>query len=443
LVEQLTKARFSVYERLRCGQSYIPTRLSILPSRRQILVIQKQTKIRSRHQIKVLKLAEKHGAVDCRQAVNSTRTCFKPSTTDKTMKTIFFKRWPHLAGMGFLLALLLNGCTTATPKKTNYTFFPPAPDEPRVQFLTSFSGDTDLGRSSGFQEYITGVKSAAPLEKPYGLALNDGKVFVCDTVKGVVQIFDLKKQRASYFAPQGEGRMKMPFNLSVDEDGTRYIVDTLRNQVLIYTKDGEYVTAIGKKDEFKPTDVVVTTNRLFITDLHAHCVKVYDKTERSYLFSIPASTNVAKQTLYSPVNMALDKVNNRLLVSDISRFAIQIYDLEGKYLDTIGQQGLGMGSFARPKGVAVDREGIAYVVDASVQLVQMFDKQGRLLMYFGQPGASTRGQLTLPAAVKIDYKHLDYFSKYVAPGFKLDYVILVTSQFGENKVSVYGFLKKK
>jgi len=359
------------------------------------------------------------------------------------MKTLFKTHFFPVVVGGLVLALLA-GCTTAPPAaKKTYTFFPPAPDEPHVQFLTSFSGDLDLGRSRSFAEYLSGSKPVGPLVKPYGLALYDGNVFVCDTVQGVVQVFDLKKHRAAYFVPQGEGRLKLPFNLSIDDDGTRYVADTLRNQVLVYGSDGAYLTAIGKKDEFKPTDVAVTTNRLYITDLQAHAVKVYGKADQKFLFSIPATTNVTQGKLFSPVNLALDKVNNRLLVSDIGNFSVQIYDLDGNYLKTLGQQGVGMGCFSRPKGVAVDHEGITYVVDAAVQVVQMFDKQGRLLMFFGQPGASTRGQLLLPASVKIDYDHVSYFQKYVAPGYQCEYLIFVTSQFGGDKVNVYGFLKKK
>jgi hypothetical protein len=75
-------------------------------------------------------------------------------------------------------------------------------------------------------------------------------------------------------------------------------------------------------------------------------------------------------------------------------------------------------------------------------VVQIFDPEGRLLLFFGQPGASTQGELTLPAGVDIDYENVDYFQKYLAPGQQCEYLILVTSQFGPHKVNVYGFLKK-
>ena len=54
----------------------------------------------------------------------------------------------------------------------------------------------------------------------------------------MIEVFDLKKHRASYFAPPGEGRLRVPINLAIDTDGTRYVADTGREQVLIFSADG-------------------------------------------------------------------------------------------------------------------------------------------------------------------------------------------------------------
>ena len=73
----------------------------------------------------------------------------------------------------------------------------------------------------------------------------------------VVEVFDLVKKRARYFAPRGEGRLLMPINISIDADGTRYVADTGRSQVVIFDKDGNFLEAIGTKDEMKPCDVAI------------------------------------------------------------------------------------------------------------------------------------------------------------------------------------------
>ena len=357
------------------------------------------------------------------------------------MKTMTPSRFIPLF-CGWLLAGL-SGCTTAPKTPKTHTFFPSSPDEPRIQFLTSFGSEAELGRGHSFADYITGEqKTTDPLVKPYGLAMHDGSVFVCDTVAGKIEVFDMKKGRASYFDPPGEGKLRLPINITIDQDGTRYVSDTGRAQVLIFSAGGTFLEAMGKKDEMKPSDVAISSDRLYVADLLNHCVRVYSKAGHKFLFSIPAEAKAAQGKLLSPTNLALDQQNGRLLVSDTGGNVVQVYDLEGKHLRSIGQAGVAPGSFARPKGVAVDRQGLIYVVDAATQVVQIFDAEGRLLLFFAQAGASTAGEVILPAAVKIDYDNIAYFQKYVAPGRQLDYLIFVTSQFGGQKVSVYGFLKR-
>jgi DNA-binding beta-propeller fold protein YncE len=120
-------------------------------------------------------------------------------------------------------------------------------------------------------------------------------------------------------------------------------------------------------------------------------------------------------------------------------FRVNLYDSQGKYIRTIGKEGLETGTFARPKGVAVDHEGHIYVADAATQIIQAFDTDGHVLMYFGNP-ASTAGDSTcMPAGIAIDYDNVGQFQKFIAPNFAVEYLILVVNQFGAHKVSVFGY----
>ena len=357
-----------------------------------------------------------------------------------------------------LLLLALAGCQSAAPEeKKAAVFYPQPPDAPRLQYLTSFSGEQDLVREvSKFQSFVVGKQVSNKLiAKPYGVALHDNKLYVCDVGLGSIDILDLKDRSFRYFAPGGEGKLVTPINIAVDRDGTRYVADTSRGQVLIYGADGQYRGAIGTKpappaeasvapgavpESMKPSDVVVAGNRLFISDLQSHLVHVYDKTKRERLFTVPNDPAKAepRSQLFSPVNMALD-TQGRLYVSDLGSFRVQQYDADGRYLRTFGLgAGDRPGEFTRPKGVAVDRDGRVYVVDAASQVVQIFDEQGRLLLFFGEMQNGNPG-LDLPSKIIIDYEHVALFQSYAAPGFHLEYLVLVTSQFGERKVSVFGF----
>jgi|SRR5581483_326666 sugar lactone lactonase YvrE len=337
------------------------------------------------------------------------------------------------------LVCLLAGCATQPKTKTEYVLFPPPPDEPRIQYLMSFGNEDDLGGRSKLSEFVVGQEKVFnPIWKPYGVTTTKGMVYVCDTEAANVVQTDLNKRKISYLKPQGQAAMKVPINVAVDKDGTRYVSDTGRGQVLIYGSDAGYIAAIGKANEMKPCGLALAGDRLYVTDLANHCVRVYAKASRELLFTVPRKPD-EKSKLYSPTNVTLDE-QGRIYVSDTGGFFVQIYDADGNHLRCLGQHGIDPGSFARPKGIGVDHQGRVYVVDATTTVVQLFDAEGRLLMHFGEPKTSGAGALYLPAGLTIDYANVDLFKRYVAPNRKLEYLIFVTNQVGPQKVSVYGFL---
>jgi hypothetical protein len=79
-----------------------------------------------------------------------------------------------------------------------------------------------------------------------------------------------------------------------------------------------------------------------------------------------------------------------------------------------------------------------YVSDAAFENVQLFDRDGRLLMDFGQPGEGKEG-LNLPTGVTIDRDNVEWFRRFAREGFDIEYLIFVASQFGPNKIDVFGF----
>lgn len=349
--------------------------------------------------------------------------------------------WLGLAAATVLMCMA-GGCASA-PKKQAPIFFPAPPETPRLQFLTHYSEALDIEPApSRFYYFLTGAEpDRKVIVKPYGLALHDSKLFVCDTILNAIEIFDLKARRFEYFTSRGAGKLGKPVNLAVDVDGTRFVADLLRDEVLVYSNEGHYAGAVGERGSMEPVDVAVTSNRLYIADMKSRRVQVFEKSTRKLLSAIPREPKDASEDLFGPTNLALDPMG-RLYVSDSRAFRIQLYDADGLYLRTLGRHGDLPGEFARPKGIATDREGRLYSVDAAAQLVQIFDDEGRLLLYFGEPDGSAAA-LVLPAKVIIDYDHVDLFRRYAAPDFELEYLVLVSSQYGNRKVMVYGFGHKK
>jgi len=241
--------------------------------------------------------------------------------------------------------------------------------------------------------------------------------------------------------PDGQDAMRLPINVAVDKDECCYVTDIARGQVLIYGKDHKLLTALGKPGEMKPCGIALAGDRLYVTDMTNHCVRVYNRSTRELLLNVPRNPADEKARLFGPTNVAVDE-KGRICVADTQGFVVKMYDAEGNFLFKIGELGVTPGQFALPKGVGMDREGRIYVLDAAAPVIQLFDAEGKLLMYFGQPNGTQPGSLYLPAGLAVDYDNVALFQNYVSPGFKLEYLILVTNQAGPNKVNVYGFLRK-
>lgn len=343
---------------------------------------------------------------------------------------------------GLLVVTLVAGCATRPKKQANYFFFPPPPDEPRLQYLVGFSSEDQLFSQGGFRNFVMGAdRSYKPIGKPYGVTVGKERVYVCDTLAATVGVFKLDKKAMQYLRAPGQGALRTPINAAVDAQGNLYVTDMGREQVLIYGPDLSYLGALGRKDEMKPSGVAVHGENLYVADLQNHAVRVYRLRDRQLVQTLPKAGAEEKAKLFSPTNLAVDE-QGRVYVSDTGAFRVQVYDAQGNYLRSLGGQGLAPGNFARPKGVAVDHEGRVYVVDAATQVVQLFDDQGRLLMFFGDPSGTGPGATSLPAGITIDYANVGFFQKFAAPGQRLEYVVLLVSQYGDPKVSVYGFLKK-
>ena len=355
----------------------------------------------------------------------------------------FMKDWLRLILL-FIGVTLLLSCSrqvTTFNKGDNLVIYPPPPDTTRIQFLTSFSSSLDItGQRKGLSKFVLGKKEPSPIVKPYGLALHKGVMFVCDASINGLERIDLNTNHFEYFIPKGRGQLKSPSNCAIDTGGTLYVADAGRKQVVIFGKNGEYVDAIGETKDFKPTDVALTSDKIWIPDASNRKINVYDKSTKKLLFAFPDSTLEGDGHLFQPINICIG--TDRVYVTDFGDFKIKSYTLTGTFISAMGSFGNTPGQFVRPKGISVDKDGILYAVDAGFDNVQMFNKQGQMLMFFGGPYKG-KGDLWLPAKVQVDYDNLSLFEKFVDPAFKLKYIILVTNQYGPDKINVYGAVEMK
>jgi DNA-binding beta-propeller fold protein YncE len=329
-------------------------------------------------------------------------------------------------------------------------FYPPLPDLPRIQYLASYSFASDVEdkeeqKSGWLSDFVLGEERREADEgpnKPYGVALDNGQIHVVDTRGSGYAVFDLPNKDYRFNIGSGPSSMPKPINIEIDADGRKYIADTVRNQVVVFDEEDRFLQAFGRRGQFRPTDVLVDGDKLFVVDIQEHRVVVLDKDSGEELGSF-GSTGSNEERLFQPTNIALGP-NGHLYISDTGNFRVLEVTQEGEIVKSYGAGvGRSPGNFARPKGVAVDREGRVYVVDAAYERVQVFDADGRLLMFFGEPGGTHISGLDLPTDIDIDYASVPYFQQYADPEFEVEFIIAVVNQFGMSKVNVFGFGRHK
>jgi DNA-binding beta-propeller fold protein YncE len=341
------------------------------------------------------------------------------------------------------IASLLISCTrniTSGSGSDNLVIYPSPPDTARIQFLTRISSSHDVtGNRNSFARFILGQDEDILINKPYGVALGNGKIFICDTYIHGLDVIDMATNKFEQFVPSGKGELKVPINCFVDKKGYLYIADSERKQVVIFDKNGEYVSCLGEAENFKPVDVFVQDDKIWVTNLAGHQIHVYNNdSSHELLNTFPEINKSDPGSLFSPTNLFVTE--NKVYVTDFGDFKVKIYTHEGEFIQSVGSYGQGIGQFIRPKGIAVDRDTNLFVVDAGFENTQIFSKEGNLLMFFGG-NYKGPGDMWLPAKVTLDYDNLKYFEKFVDPSYNLKYLIFVTNQFGPDKLSIYGAIE--
>ena len=345
-----------------------------------------------------------------------------------------------LAGLVFCGCESEDAGTELAQVKREAVYYPGAPDKPRLQFLRSISSSVDLGvekkKKRGFESFIVGEEDEAEVQlirKPYGVAIYRGKLYVCDVEKKLVEELDIEGKTFEYMTK--ERRMMNPVNITIDENGRKYISDTHAESVFVYDKNNSLVNVLGKGMGLKPVDVSVAGKRCYITDMNSKHIVVLDRVSGKEVIRFGGEGDQdGKFALIADI--ALDKDEN-VYVTDKGMGKINIFDRNGIFLKRIGEPGDSIHSFVRPKGIDVDREGNIWVIDAGMQYGKVYSGEGQLLMVFGYPGREP-GNMYLPASIAVDYDNVELFREYFAEGAEIEFLVLVSNQYGA-KVNVYGF----
>ena len=153
------------------------------------------------------------------------------------------------------------------------------------------------------------------------------------------------------------------------------------DRIVHFGPEGEYIDALGRPGRVwagrlhYPTDVAWLRGDLVVADAYNNRVQVFSSTGEvvrawggPFGFGLPGGRHGWFRVA---VGVATDSAG-RIFVSDFKNHRIQVFDDEGNWLRSFGQQGAGVGEFERPTDLDVGPAGRIYVVDFGNDRIQVF-----------------------------------------------------------------------
>jgi DNA-binding beta-propeller fold protein YncE len=217
-------------------------------------------------------------------------------------------------------------------------------------------------------------KQEAVIGHPYGVAMWQGKIYICDTQNDKIEVLDLRKHQMLLMGAPEAGKLAKPVAIAISSDGYKYVADVQVDSIAVFDPSDQFARQIAHPN-FQPVGLAVFGNELYVTAYKNNRVEVFDRLTGASLRFI-GEPGTGNGQMVGPLGVAVDGQGN-VFVDDIINCRVQKFSPSGKFLASFGALGDFPGSFTRPKHIAVDSEGIVYVVDGAFENVQMFDKLAR------------------------------------------------------------------
>lgn len=292
-------------------------------------------------------------------------------------------------------------------------FWPPPPDEPKIEYLGPYMADADLRRDvdDWYADLVLGHAPPSTLfVQPFDVASDGrGRLFVSDTALRDVLVLDLNEGRLRRLQgdPQREWLyFKTPLALACDRSGGVYVSDMVEGKIYYFGPDERLRFAFGNGELKRVTGLAVDDDRqrVYAVDTPSNRVFVYSLSGEK--LATWGERGTAPGAFNFPLDVDVDAQGD-VYVLDALNFRVQVFDPQGRYLREFGEIGKQLGGFQLPKGLALDGDGNVYVTDSRAHRMLIFSSRGELLQVvggyrrIGQDGIAPGG-MNLPSGVDID-----------------------------------------
>ena len=226
-------------------------------------------------------------------------------------------------------------------------------------------------------------------------------------VKPVVPDYKTKQLPTAYCCKKSSkqkspGELNTPRSLAIHyKTGNIYIADSNNHRVQVFSCNGEYLFMFSEKMK-GPVGICITQNKVFVTQWYAHCINMHEL-EGKLIKSVGSEGN-GKAQFKHPNGLDVSDRNNNIYVCDRNNHRIQILTEELKYHSM-----LGIDLLESPRDVKVTRDRVL-VLAASDPCMFVFNSDHVLTIRL-----ITRGdgrQTNYPCCFDIDREYNIIMSDY-------------------------------
>ena len=223
----------------------------------------------------------------------------------------------------------------------------------KIQELTA---DTDTSIKFEWDNlFETGIEQLGSIELNSETMISHTSIFP-PHVKPVVPDYKTKQLPIAYCCKKSSeqkspGELKYPRSIAIHYNtGNIYITNTDNHRVQVFSCNGDFLFMFSKKmNESK--GICISQNKVFVTQYSGHCINMYEL-EGKLIKSVGSEGNGEVQ-FKNPRGLDVSDRNNNIYVCDYYNHRIQILTEELKYHSM-----LGIGLLEHPRDVKVTRDRV-------------------------------------------------------------------------------------
>jgi len=262
--------------------------------------------------------------------------------------------------------------------------------------LSEFSGKSSRSRCELVVDAVLGSREFGPDESllgPTKITSDSKDRIIVAADHGSIHIFDFPRRRHSLIAGGPGERLQSPAGLAVDGHDQLYVTDAQLGAILVYRPNGQFRRYIrnrkGERLFERPAGIAVdrASGHIYVADPPRNVVVMLDADGNILAKIGTGASGSGSGEFAAPTDVVVR--NQELFVLDAQNSRIQVLDLAGHFRASIHPEIKGSsGAFS------VDSRGRIYL-DGPLDIVLVFQRDGRLLYRFGYTGTGSRARSVL------------------------------------------------